>query len=118
MQGRENQEEIIHQIYNYAMNLLVNAEKTPQETKIRLVEKGVTEQDAEIIVTNIVRQIKNIKANKNILHGALWCLGGLLVTWLSYELASENGSYIAFYGAIIFGALQLMKGLFYKFLVK
>lgn len=118
MQERENQEEIIRQIYNYAMNLLVNAEKTPQEVKIRLVEKGLTEQDAEIIVTNIVRQIRNIKANKDILYGTLWCLGGLLVTWLSYELASENGSYIAFYGAIIFGAFQFIKGLFYKFLVK
>lgn len=118
MQERENQEEIICQIYNYAMNLLVNAEKTPQEVKIRLVEKGLAEQDAEIIVTNIVRQIRNIKANKDILYGTLWCFGGLLVTWLSYELASENGSYIAFYGAIIFGAFQFIKGLFYKFFVK
>ena len=53
-------------------------------------------------------------ANKNMLYGALWCIGGLLVTGITYAVASEGGSYFITWGAVFFGALQFLKGLYQK----
>jgi hypothetical protein len=53
-------------------------------------------------------------ANKNMLVGGLWCLGGILVTAATYGAASNNpngGSYVVAWGAIIFGAMQFFRGL-------
>ena len=51
-------------------------------------------------------------ANKNMLFGALWCIGGLLVTAVSFAAASGagGGRYFLAWGAIIFGALQFFRG--------
>ena len=47
------------------------------------------------------------------LFGALWCVGGLVVTIGGYVLAAKNGggSYMIFWGAVIFGAIQFFRGL-------
>jgi len=44
------------------------------------------------------------------LHGILWCVGGLLVTLLTYNMAEEGGRYVVAWGAVIFGAYQFFKG--------
>jgi hypothetical protein len=49
---------------------------------------------------------------KNMLVGALFCMGGIAITAMTYDAASDGGSYFVFYGAIIFGAIQFFKGLF------
>lgn len=46
--------------------------------------------------------------------GGLWLVGGLLVTGLSYAMASgqsEGGSYVVAWGAVLFGGLQFLGGL-------
>lgn len=43
------------------------------------------------------------QANKDMLYGALWCVGGIIAT------ASSIGA--IFWGAIIFGGIQFFKGL-------
>jgi hypothetical protein len=45
----------------------------------------------------------NERANKDMLYGALWCIGGIIAT------ISDLG-YI-FWGAIVFGAIQFFRGL-------
>ncbi|OHB66111.1 MAG: hypothetical protein A2Y76_03575 [Planctomycetes bacterium RBG_13_60_9] len=48
---------------------------------------------------------------KNMLFGAMWCIGGTVVTAVTYsEASSEGGTYIIAWGAIVFGALQFLKG--------
>ena len=52
-------------------------------------------------------------ARKNMLFGALWCGGGILVTALTYSAAASgpgDGSYVVAWGAIVFGALQFFRG--------
>jgi hypothetical protein len=44
------------------------------------------------------------------LHGALWCGGGILVTVFTYAAASGGGTYVVAWGAIVFGAIQFFKG--------
>ena len=46
-------------------------------------------------------------------QGLLWLLGGGAVTGITYASASEGGgSYMVMYGAFIYGAVKLLRGLF------
>lgn len=48
--------------------------------------------------------------SKDMIVGALWCVGGILVTAYSYSAASGGGSYVVAWGAIIFGGIQFFRG--------
>lgn len=50
----------------------------------------------------------------DMLYGGLWCVGGLVATVVSYQMASEGtgGTYFVFWGAVIFGGAQFFRGLF------
>jgi hypothetical protein len=52
-------------------------------------------------------------ANRNMLVGGLWCVGGILVT--GYTLAASSGpgggTYVVAWGAILFGGIQFFRGL-------
>jgi len=103
----ENEEQnAVNQIYEYAANLMVNEKKSALETQNALLEQGLDEETASIVVSNLEQEIEKAKkerANKDILYGALWCVGGFI------EKAADTG-YI-FWGAIVFGAIQFFKGL-------
>jgi uncharacterized protein YgiM (DUF1202 family) len=52
-------------------------------------------------------------AQHDMMVGGLWCLGGILVTALTYNMASESGGhYFIAWGAILFGGIQFLRGLF------
>ena len=104
--SQNNQTEDVNQIYGYAANLLVNEKRNSIEVKNALMEKGLSEDGAFTIVTNLEDQISRAKrdrANKDMLYGALWCVGGIIAT-------VANIGFI-FWGAILFGAIQFIKGL-------
>ena len=50
------------------------------------------------------------KARRNIIAGLIWCIGGILVTYLTYYFAKPGASYTVAYGAIIYGAIQAVGG--------
>ena len=82
--------------------------------RITLTNAGMSERQAADIVHGLTTRIaeeKRKQANKDILRGALWCGGGLIVTMVTYSMASGGGSYVVAWGAIIFGAIQLIRGL-------
>lgn len=89
----------------YAANLLVKEKKSATETKNALIAQGLDEESASVVVSNLEQQIKDAKkerANKDMLYGALWCIGGIVATVADF-------GYI-FWGAIVFGAIQFIKG--------
>jgi len=49
-----------------------------------------------------------MEAKRNIVVGGLWCLGGIVVTAATY---SSGGRYVVAWGAILFGGIQLIRGL-------
>jgi len=52
---------------------------------------------------------------RNMLYGALWCTGGIIITLVTYGMASSGsggGTYVIAWGAVLFGAIQFFKGLF------
>ena len=113
-----DQQEIVNQIYGFTADMLYNQKKSVEETKAALIENGLRAEDADVVIANLQNQYKQEKreaGNKNMLYGALWCVGGLLVTILTYSAASDGGTYVVAWGAVIFGAIQFFKGLFQRF---
>ena len=112
-----DQQEIVNQIYGFTADMLYNQKKSVEETKAALIGNGLRAEDADVVIANLQKQYKQEKreaGNKNMLYGALWCVGGLLVTILTYSAASDGGTYVVAWGAVIFGAIQFFKGLFQR----
>ncbi len=100
------QQEAVNQLYNFAADMMVNQGKSSDEVKKALLEKGLSQDAAYTIVSNLeveIRKAKKEQASKDILYGALWCIGGTIAT-------VANIGFI-FWGAILFGGIQFIKGL-------
>jgi fructosamine-3-kinase len=92
------------QMYQYACNLFM-AGKNVFEVKAALMSRGLDAGNAEYIANMLEQQVidaKKEKAKKDMLYGALWCGGGLVLT-----LAHIG---FIFWGAILFGAIQFFRG--------
>jgi hypothetical protein len=93
-------------LYAHAANMMVNEKRTRTEVVNDLVSKGLDQHSASLVVSRLIREIADAKqeaARKDMLYGALWCVGGTVLT-------VANVGYI-FWGAIIFGGIQFFKGL-------
>ena len=112
-----DQQEIVNQIYGFTADMLYKQKKSVEETKAALIENGLSSEDADVVINNLHKQYNKEKkeaSNKNMLYGALWCVGGILVTVLTYSAASNGGTYVVAWGAVIFGAIQFFKGVFQR----
>jgi hypothetical protein len=93
---------------------MVHHGKDSIDTKEALMQQGLSSDEAQVVVDNLETQIQDAKkarAKKDMLYGALWCVGGLVVTFVTMSAASNGGSYVVTWGAIIFGGYQFFKGL-------
>ena len=93
-------------LYPYAANLLANGNKSGAEVERLLMLKGVEADEASAMVRETedpIRQAKKAQAKKDMLHGGLWCIGGIALT------VADIG--FVFWGAILFGGIQFIKGL-------
>ncbi|WPV00590.1 hypothetical protein SNE26_02270 [Mucilaginibacter sp. cycad4] len=94
----------INEMYQYATNLFVGGQNS-YEVKTALMTRGLDEGNADYIVQQLDQQINNAhkeRAKKDMLYGALWCVGGLVLT-----LAHIG---FIFWGAIVFGGIQFFRG--------
>lgn len=48
----------------------------------------------------------------DLIAGGLWCVGGTVVTVATYSAARDGGTYFVAWGAILFGGLQFLRGLY------
>lgn len=106
--------EAVQALFNHTAELMITQRKSPEETKQILMNQGVSEESAQLLVDKVDGEIANAKgsrAKKDMLYGALWCIGGTAVTVLTYSAASGGGHYVIAWGAIVFGAIQFFKGL-------
>ena len=100
-----DQEEVMNQIYEHAAELMIKDKKNSIEVKDILVQEGLDNSVATTVVESLEIQIKAAKksrANKDMLYGALWCVGGIIAT--------VAGIGLIFWGAILFGAIQFFRG--------
>ena len=101
-------------MYTYAADQLTNHGKLPYQVKHELESQDFLKEDAAKIVDSVYAQVGDVKdkkekAKKDMMVGALWCLGCLAVTIFSYAAASGGGQYFMAWGAIIFGGIQFFK---------
>lgn len=104
-QNTNNQSSAVNQVYDYAANLIIHGKKSDEEVIEALIQQGVDKESALVVVENLHKQItlaKKERAKKDMLYGALWCVGGIIAT------IADIG--FIFWGAIVFGAVQFFKG--------
>lgn len=112
-----SQEQIIQQVYDYTAKRLVQDKASTETVKDELIEQGVNEENAQAIIDYVKEQIKDARlkhAKDDMKYGALWCIGGLIVTGATYLLAENGGSYIVTWGAILWGGWQYFRGVIEK----
>jgi hypothetical protein len=99
----KTEEEVIEQNYALAANLLFENNRSPKEVKDELVKNGIDVESSSIIVDNLTSAKRKV-AGKDMFYGALWCIGGTIAT-------VANFGYI-FWGAILFGGFQFLRGIY------
>lgn len=113
-QNQSEPDNTVARVYEYVASRIVNEKKFGFEVKQELVDKGMPEEVAGKIVDEVelqIAQAKKERANKDMLYGSLWFIGGVIVTAVSYSAAGGGGRYVITWGAIIFGAVQFIRGL-------
>jgi len=105
-------EENAEAVYAFAADQMRNGLTGPEVVKV-LVENGLEHETAAVVVedlTNLRKRVSREAGQKNMLIGALWCGGGLAVTAITFSAASGGGVYVVTWGAVIFGAIQFLRG--------
>jgi hypothetical protein len=92
----------------------------PAEIEKSLTEQGLDANAAAVVVGNLMKakdEALKRAARKNMLYGALWCIGGIVITALSYQAAVNGGGgkYVLAWGAILFGGIQFFRGMIQLF---
>lgn len=78
-------------------------EPLPEEAEAREASGAVSpEGDDEVLQ----------RARRDVRYGLLWCVGGLAFTLGSYYLADAGGKYVVATGAVVWGAIQALRGAF------
>jgi hypothetical protein len=81
------------------------------EEKIRHFYKEISILAAEYKESPEGRKELASKFSKRILYGVLWAVGGTIATFVSMDAASSGGTYYVFYGAIIWGVIDIIRGI-------
>ena len=107
-------------VYVQAFRLLRQGRPQPQAAA-ELQRTGLDSVNAAAIVAkvdafmNLMRTAYRQAGMKNVGIGMLWCVGGIIVTAVTYSMASGGGTYFVAWGAVLFGAIQALRGLFFAF---
>jgi hypothetical protein len=108
-----SEEEMVEAVYMFAAEQMQSGASETQ-IKAMLIHKGLDPESAGIVVSNLTRmrsEAGRAAGRKNMLHGSLWFIGGTIVTLVTYIAASGGGTYVIAWGAVIFGAIQFLRGL-------
>lgn len=111
--AEQSQEELVQALYQYTADLMSDG-LSESDIEAKLQEKGLDAESASMLVRNVMGlRSKAMRAagKRDMIYGALWCIGGILVTVITFLMASGGGTYVVTWGAIIFGAVQFFRGL-------
>lgn len=86
------------------------------EIQAILVERGLDQQMVATVVGNArEKRSKEIfsAGMENIAYGAIWFIGGIVVTAGTYLVAASagGGAYVVTWGAVVYGAIRFFRGL-------
>lgn len=112
------EEQIVQAIYALASEQIKSG-SSEQEVQSMLVGKGLDQKSAATVIYNLTQARIRAEAihevgRKSIFYGALWFIGGIVVTVVTYITAisgSGGGTYFVTWGAVLYGAIQFIRGL-------
>jgi hypothetical protein len=108
------QQEEIARIYQYAADLMKAGHSDEQVKQQLIVDKGLTEETATIVTAHLSRvhlEAERKASIEQMLQGGGIAIIGLLITGITYWLASGGGIYVVATGAIFVGGLRFLMGL-------
>jgi hypothetical protein len=108
-----NTDELVDAIHEFAAEQM-NERVPPAEIQESLIEKGLDRELAAVVLRNLLLAQSNaVKAQgrSNMLYGAVWCLGGIVVLSLRSGMADAGLATFLTWAAIIFGGINLIRGL-------
>jgi hypothetical protein len=94
---------------------MVSSGVAPQTIYEIITSKGIPHQQAKDIISRARTQTDTTTGEvsdgkQDILYGALWLGGGLIITIGTYMMASNGGSYFITYGPVIYGLFRIIRG--------
>ncbi len=102
-------------MYKYAAAGLAN-KQDPKVIVKELTGRGAAPGHAEKIVAEtqeVLRKARGEKYKKRMTRGLLWTIAGVVITCATLAFADQlGGQYLLCYGAIIFGVIDFLAGLF------
>ena len=104
-------------IFGFAAQML-KAGARRAKVEAALLERGLDKSSAALVLDNLfAARAKALKdaGLKDLITGLLWAVGGVVVTAVTYSLASSGsggGTYFVAWGAVIFGGYQALRGAF------
>ena len=106
-------------MYNYAADQLIVKKKGPQTVKGYLIHHGVSAEDADVVIKNMLAEIEKNKPAKRA-EGRRWVLVGAAIFGIGAVLAGIKfniaGELTGLpYGIMVFGAITFFRGLFKMF---
>jgi uncharacterized protein YaaW (UPF0174 family) len=105
--------ELVKKVYAFAAEQMRKGLSVPQIEQ-NLQAHGLDATTAHTVVQNLSSaRSKALREHgrKNMIVGGLWCGGGTAVTVLTLQAAQGGGTYVVAWGAILFGAIQFLRGL-------
>lgn len=109
-----NGQKDVDEIYRLTTDLLYNRKKSPEETRLLLMEKGLDQTNADLVITT-VRSRKSeaggLCAFKDMVYGAFWFVSGGIATISSSLTEWEHAPQVLSVAAILFGGILFIKGL-------
>ena len=75
-----------------------------------IAEQGSVDAYFENKHETLTEETKKV-AIQEIITGVVFAAGGGIITWITYEAASDGGTYFVFWGLIIYGIYKIFKGL-------
>lgn len=89
----------------------------PAKVQETLTARGLDARSAATVVDR-VKQVEasatQAAARRNLMWGAMLCFVGIVVTVITYRMATNwgGGTYVVAWGAVLFGAVRFVRGLF------
>jgi len=107
-------EQVVEDAHHFAAEQM-RAGLAPCEVQTILIERGM-DIEAAVHVVGDVEHVQTEAAReagrRNMIIGAIWCVGGIAVTTLTYQAAANGGggTYMIAWGVILFGGIQFLRG--------
>ena len=104
------------EMLQYVREQMITNKVSSFDTMTMLTQRGVDTDTAFAAIEKVENQLNGVDrkaGRKDMIWGALWFIGGSLVTLITYSNASSSpsgGRYTVAYGAIIFGLIQFFRG--------